>query len=177
LEVALPQRHKGQAIHVVVDSTGCKIYGEGEWKVRQHGISKRRTWCKLHLAIDEASGQILGAVLSTNDVADSAALPALIEQVEDPIEQLSGDGGYDKRVCYDTLRKRQEEQGEALRVTIPPRQGARIWQHGNSKAQLLARDENLRWVRQVGRQKWKEESGYHRRSLAETAGAHWADSA
>ncbi len=77
LEVGLPQPRKGQAIHVVVDSTGCKIYGEGEWKVRQHGISKRRTWRKLHLAIDEASGQILGAVLSTNDVADSAALPTL----------------------------------------------------------------------------------------------------
>jgi Transposase DDE domain len=169
LEVALPQQRKGQALHVVVDATGCKIYGEGEWKVRQHGISKRRTWRKLHLAVDEASGQILGAVLSTNDVADSAALPSLLEQVEEPIAQLSGDGGYDKRLCYDMLRKHQEEQGEPLRVTIPPRHGARIWQHGNSKAQRLARDENLRRVRQVGRQKWKEESGYHRRSLAETA--------
>jgi IS5 family transposase len=169
LEVALPQQHKGQAIHVVVDSTGCKIYGEGEWKVRQHGISKRRTWRKLHLAIDEASGQILGAVLSTNNVADSAVLADLLEQVEEPIAQVSGDGGYDKRVCYDTLRKRQDEQGEVLRVTIPPRHGARIWQHGNSKAERLARDENLRRVRQVGRRKWKEESGYHRRSLAETA--------
>jgi len=169
LEVALPQQHKGQAIHVVVDCTGCKIYGEGEWKVRQHGISKRRTWRKLHLAVDEASGQILGAVLSTNDVADSAALPALLEQVEEPIAQVSGDGSYDKRLCYDTLQKRQQEQDEPLRVTIPPRHGARIWQHGNSKGERLARDENLRRVRQIGRQKWKEESGYHRRSLAETA--------
>lgn len=169
LQVALPQQHKGQAIHVVVDSTGCKIYGEGEWKVRQHGISKRRTWRKLHLAVDEASGQLVGAVLSTNDVADSAALPALLEQVEEPLAQLSGDGSYDQRVCYDTLRKRQQEQGESLRVTIPPRHGARIWQHGNRRAERLARDENLRRVRQIGRQKWKEESGYHRRSLAETA--------
>jgi predicted acylesterase/phospholipase RssA len=102
-------------------------------------------------------------------VADSAALPGLWEQVEDPIAQLSGDGGYDKRVSYDTLRKRQDEQDVPLRVTIPPRQGARIWQHGNSQGERLARDENLRRVRRVGRQKWKEESGYHRRSLAETA--------
>jgi hypothetical protein len=96
-------------------------------------------------------------------------LPALLEQVEEPIKQLCGDGNYDKRLCYDTLQKRQQEQDEPLRVTIPPRHGARIWQHGNSKGEGLVRDENLRRVRQIGRQKWKEESGYHRRSLAETA--------
>lgn len=168
LPVALLAQAKTQGLHLVVDSTGCKIYGEGEWKVRQHGLSKRRTWRKLHLAIDEASGHIMAGVLSTNDVADSAVLVDLLQQVEPPIAQLSGDGGYDKRGCYDVLRQRQEEQGEPLRVTIPPRQGARIWQHGNSRQERLARDENVRRVRQVGRQKWKEESGYHRRSLAET---------
>jgi IS5 family transposase len=169
LEVALPRRIKGQALHLVVDATGCKVYGEGEWKVRQHGISKRRTWRKLHVAVDETTGEIAAAVLTTNDVADSTVLPHLLEQVAEPIQQLSGDGGYDKRLCYDTLRKRQEEQGVPLRVAIPPRRGARIWQHGNSKQERLARDENLRRIRQVGREQWKEESGYHRRSLAETA--------
>lgn len=169
LQVALPRPMKDHALHVVVDSTGCKVYGEGEWKVRQHGISKRRTWRKLHLAVDEATGEIAAAVLTTNDVADSTVLPHLLEQVEEPIKQLSGDGGYDKRLCYDTLRERQEEQGVPLRVAIPPRRGARIWQHGNSKQERLARDENLRRIRQVGRKRWKEESGYHRRSLAETA--------
>lgn len=168
LSVVVARPASGEAIHVVVDSTGCKIYGEGEWKVRQHGISKRRTWRKLHLAVDEASGQIVGAVVTTNDVADSAVLPHLLEQVEEPIAQLSGDGSYDKRPCYDTLTKRQEEQARPLRVTIPPRKGARIWQHGNSQEERLARDENLRRMRQVGRAQWKEESGYHRRSLAET---------
>jgi hypothetical protein len=66
------------------------------------------------------------------------------------------------------LQQRQTDQVQPLRVTIPPRQGARIWQHGNSKQERLARDENLRRIRQVGRKRWKEESGYHRRSLAET---------
>jgi hypothetical protein len=168
LEVALPRPVRDQALHLVVDATGCKVYGEGEWKVRQHGISKRRTWRKLHLAVDEATGEIAAAVLTTNDVADSTVLPHLLDQVEEPIRQLSGDGGYDKRLCYDTLRERQEEQGMSLRVAIPPRRGARIWQHGNSQAERLARDENLRRIRQVGRQQWKEESNYHRRSLAET---------
>jgi hypothetical protein len=67
------------------------------------------------------------------------------------------------------LQKREEEQQRTLKVTIPPRRGARIWQHGNCKAQRLARDENLREIRRVGRKKWKEQNGYHRRSLAETA--------
>lgn len=158
-----------RGLHLVVDSTGCKIYGEGEWKVRQHGSSKRRTWRKLHLGVDEATGTILAAVLSTNDVADGAVLPDLIEQLETPIEQLSGDGSYDQRRCYDALATRQAAQGSVLKVTIPPRQGAHIWQHGNCHAPPLARDENVRRIRAVGRAQWKQESGYHRRSLAETA--------
>ena len=169
LALEMPNRKNGQALHLVVDSTGCKVYGEGEWKVRVHGTSKRRTWRKLHLGVDEHSGEIVAAVLSSNNVSDGQALPMLLEQVEEPIAQLSGDGGYDKRPCYEVLQKREAEQGQPLKVTIPPRRGARIWQHGNAKAQRLARDENLREIRQKGRKRWKQESGYHRRSLAETA--------
>jgi IS5 family transposase len=169
LEVAVSRGAAGEAIHVVVDSTGCKIFGEGEWKVRQHGYSKRRTWRKLHVAVNEATGEIVGAVVSSNDVADSAALPELLEQVEGPISQISADGTYDKRRCYDTIRQRQGEQEEPITISIPPQKNARIWQHGNTKQERLARDQNLRRIRQVGRQQWKEEIGYHRRSLVETA--------
>ena len=124
--------------------------------------------------MDEPSGEIVAAVLSGNDVSDSEALPMLLEQVEEPIAQISGGcplgrGGYDKRSCYEALQKRRQEQEQPLKVTVPPRRGARIWKHGNSKAQRLARDENLRAIRKVGRQRWKQESGYHRRSLAESA--------
>ena len=115
----------------------------------------------------------MAAVLSSNNVSDGEVLPQLLEQVEEPIAQLSGDGGYDKRPCYQALQERQPEQGQPLKVTIPPRRGARIWQHGNSRAQRLARDENLRAIRQVGRVRWKQQSGYHRRSLAETAMARY----
>ena len=169
LELVVPRLRRSETIHLVVDSTGCKVYGEGEWKVRTHGKSKRRTWRKLHLGVNERSGEIVAAVLSSNSVSDSEVLPQLLEQVEEPIAQLSGDGGYDKRPCYQALRERQEAQGQPLKVTIPPRRGARIWQHGNSRAQRLARDENLREIRQVGRARWKRDSGYHQRSLAETA--------
>lgn len=169
LELVLPRLRSGEALHLVVDSTGCKVYGEGEWKVRVHGQSKRRTWRKLHLGVDEQTGEIVAAVLSSNNLSDGEALPQLLEQVQEPIGQLSGDGGYDQRPCYEVLQKRQEKQKQSLKVTIPPRRGARIWQHGNRKQDRLARDQNLREIRRVGRRKWKEQSGYHRRSLAETA--------
>ena len=162
LEVTLPRRKKNEALHMVVDSTGVKVFGEGEWKVRQHGYTKRRTWRKLHIGADEATGEIVAAVVSTNNVADSQVLEDLLEQVEEGIEQVSADGAYDKRNCYQALGKRK------AKAAIPPRRNAKIWQHGNSKEERLIRDENLRRIRQVGRKQWKQEVSYHRRSLAET---------
>jgi IS5 family transposase len=168
LKVPLEDVAAKGAVHLVIDSTGCKVFGEGEWKVRQHGYSKRRTWRKMHLGIDAQSGQIKAAMVTTNNVADSEVLSDMLLQVAEPIGQLSGDGGYDKRPCYTALEERERQQGQPLKVTIPPRQGARIWRHGNAEGERLARDQNLRRIRQVGRQRWKEESNYHRRSLAET---------
>jgi hypothetical protein len=162
LAVKLPVLPKSGARHVVVDSTGVKVYGEGEWKTRQHGISKRRTWRKLHLGVDEATGEILAAVVSTNDITDADVLGDILDGVNGEIEQVSADGAYDQRKCYDAVRKRK------ARTAIPPRKGARIWQHGNTKAERHNRDENLRRIRKVGRKAWKRESNYHRRSLAET---------
>lgn len=153
---------QGGARHVVVDSTGVKVYGEGEWKTHQHGISKRRTWHKLHLGVDEETGEILAVVVSTNDISDGEVLPDLVNAIEDEIEQVSADGAYDQRQCYDAIR------GRNAKAAIPPRKGAKIWQHGNSKTQRHNRDENLRRIRRVGRKAWKRESNYHRRSLSET---------
>ena len=78
LEIELPVKPSRKARHVVVDSTGIKIYGEGEWKTRQHGVSKRRTWRKLHLAIDESTGEILEAEVTTNDYGDCEILEGLL---------------------------------------------------------------------------------------------------
>ncbi|UJB68738.1 IS5 family transposase [Acaryochloris sp. 'Moss Beach'] len=162
LEVTLPILNREQARHVVIDSTGVKVYGEGEWKVRQHGISKRRTWRKLHLAVDETTGEILAAVVSTNDWGDSEILPDLLEQIGGEIEQVSSDGAYDTSGCYDTIT------GRGAQPVIPPRKNAVIWQHGNCKAPPHPRDEALRAIHKQGRKKWKQESHYHRRSLSET---------
>ncbi|NJN49267.1 MAG: IS5 family transposase [Alkalinema sp. RL_2_19] len=162
LTVSLPVVDKATARHVVVDSTGVKVYGEGEWKTRQHGISKRRTWRKLHLGIDEATGEILVGVVTTNQVHDGTVLKDILDGIEDDIEQVSADGAYDHRHCYDEITERQ------AKPVIPPRQDAVIWQHGNGKAPPHPRDENLRYIRKHGRKKWKRDANYHRRSLAET---------
>jgi hypothetical protein len=162
LEVALPRSPSSQPLHLVVDSTGVKVFGEGEWKVRQHGYTKRRTWRELHLGADETTGEIVAAMVTTNNVADSQVLEEMLEQVAGDIDQVSGDGSYDKRNCYAAIGKRK------ARAAIPPRRNAKIWQHGNTKQERLMRDENLRRIRQVGRKQWKQEVDYHRRSLAET---------
>jgi IS5 family transposase len=162
LTITLPVREWARSRHLVVDSTGVKVYGEGEWKVRQHGWSYRRTWLKLHLCVDETTLEIVSAVASTNNVSDAEVLPDLLEDMPGTIEQVSADGAYDQRKCYDELNKHN------AKAAIPPRKGARIWRHGNSRAERHKRDENLRRVRKVGRQQWKKESHYHRRSLAET---------
>ena len=163
LEAELPRRPKPGPLHLVVDATGVKVYGEGEWKVRQHGWSRRRTWRKLHLGVDEATGEVVAAAVSTNSFKDSQLLPDLLEQVEGELSQVSADGAYDSRNCYDAIGER------GARAAIPPQKRARIWHHGNTKAERHIRDENLRAIRRKGRAQWKRESGYHRRSLAETA--------
>jgi hypothetical protein len=162
-EVKLSRFSSSAPLHLVLDSSGFKVYGEGEWKVRQHGWSKRRTWRKLHLGVDEATGEIVAAVASEAGVTDDDVVPDLLEQVDRPIQQVSADGAYDKRKCYEALEPTR------AKVTIPPRRDAKIWQHGNSGGEPWQRDENLRAIRRLGRKQWKKESGYHRRSLAETA--------
>lgn len=156
-------RKPGESLHVVLDSTGLKVFGEGEWKVRQHGYSKRRTWRKLHLGLDEKTGEIIAAALTGHNVGDSEVFADLLDQIEGPIDQVSADGAYDSHDNYALLEKR------GAKATIPPRETAKIQQHGNCKKSALQRDENLRAIRQVGRVAWKKSCGYHRRSLAETA--------
>jgi len=164
LAVSLPTRNPAEPKHIVVDSTGLKIYGEGEWKVRQYGYSKRRTWRKLHLSVDESSQELQAVVLTEAGVDDAEAGQQLLADTPGDIDQVDGDGAYDKRKFYDVCTERGVRQ-----IIVPPRCNAKIWQHGNSKKDPLPRDENLRRIRKVGRKRWKHESGYHRRSLAETA--------
>jgi hypothetical protein len=163
LKVKLPKK-ASQNLNIVMDSTGLKIYGEGEWKVRMHGVSKRRTWRKLHVGANPEDGEIRAVILTENSVSDDAAVEVLLEQIEQDIVNFAADGAYDKRKVYDCLNAHSPD----VNILIPPRKNARIWKHGNTKAERLKRDENLRSIRNDGRKEWKQNSGYHQRSLAET---------
>lgn len=154
--------NKRGAIDVVVDSTGLKVFGEGEWKTRTHGKSKRRTWRKLHLSVNPHTREIVAEVLTENSGHDADQVPKMLSQIAPPIDKFYGDGSYDKWKVYGQLEAR------GITPVIPPQHNAKIKQHGNRAAEPLARDEAIRGIRQQGRRGWKREVGYHRRSLAET---------
>ena len=163
LEIALAVADRTGPIDIVVDSTGLKVFGEGEWKTRKHGVSKRRTWRKLHLAVNPETQAIEAEVLTDNSGHDADQVDELLEQIESPIGSFSGDGAYDQWKVYGALAEQE------IQAIIPPRRNAKIKQHGNSSGPPLERDEAIREIRCVGRKKWKKDIGYHRRSLSETA--------
>ena len=163
LEIALDIAQRKGPIDVVVDSTGLKVFGEGEWKTRKHGASKRRTWRKLHLAVNPETHEIEAEVLTENSGHDADQVDDLLQQIDSPIDSFTGDGAYDQWKVYTSLADRD------TKAIIPPRRNAKIKQHGNSSEAPLERDEAIREIRRVGRKQWKQDVGYHCRSLAETA--------
>ena len=162
LEIALNLQKRGHAVHLVIDTTGLKIYGEGEWKVRQHGWSKRRTWRKLHLALDDEMQEIIAVDLTENSVGDQEHLPAMIESVPEEIKirQVSADGIYDTHECYDAVHRL------GAKLVTPPRKNAVLPPEGTPPH---PRHQAIRECQKKGRKRWKKESSYHRRSLSETA--------
>lgn len=151
-------------IDIVIDSTGLKVFGEGEWKVRKHGYSKRRTWRKLHLGCDPKTGFIHCFTLTENSVDDGSQLDPLLNQVDTEIEDVCADGAYDTVDCWDGLIERQANP------VIPPRRNAVPWyleQEGDMED--YPRNRAIREMDEVGRKEWKMNNRYHRRSLSETA--------
>lgn len=158
--VDLPKVRKDKVI-VIMDSSGLKVFGEGEWKVRQHGYSKHRTWRKVHVDVSP-DGEIRAVELTGNDRVDSQVAPSLLMQETAKIKAIVGDGAYDRRSVYTA--------GQALGVTefrIPPQHNAKIFVHGNTSGLPHPRDENLRAIRKTSRKRWKEAINYHVRSISE----------
>ena len=148
-------------IDIVVDSTGLKVYGEGEWKVRKHGAGKHRTWMKLHLAIDPTNQQIKACELTTNAVDDAtAAVKNLLPRLGKNIKSFTGDGAYDKT-------KVREALPIGVKQIIPPQHNA--VKSESDKDYLSSRDGAITAIDKLGRKQWKIDVGYHKRSLAETA--------
>ena len=151
---------------IVIDSTGLKVYGEGEWKVRQHGISKRRTWRKFHLAVCPDSHEIVLEMLTENKIADCAVYPKFLRALPKSVKRTFADGAYDTKGCYAANFKHGSEP------IIPPHRNA-IYRK-EAPAFIESRNNHLAEIAGLGgddraRKLWKKLKNYHRRSLAETA--------
>lgn len=159
LQLSLAAHATKTISHLVIDSTGLKVYGEGEWKVRIHGADKRRTWRKLHISMEASTHHVTAALLTDKDALDRNSLPALLQQTEAEVEAVCADGAYDFEQCYRAIK-----QIEAVPL-IPPRRDAVV----RGKSPFEGRDANLRQIKRRGRKQWKKRSGYHQRSLVECA--------
>lgn len=162
LKVNIPFHGSDGPLHLLVDSTGIKVEGEGEWNARKHGGTKRRVWRKIHIGIDEQTLEIRAAEFTTSDVDDAPMLPELLDQIppEQEIASVTADGAFDTRKCHDAIAAR----GAA--AIIPPRKSAKPWKPDTLGA--IARNDILRTSKRVGWTIWRRWSGYHCLSRAET---------
>lgn len=162
LTVALPYRGSAGPLHLLIDSTGIKAEGEGEWNARKHGGSKRRLWRKIHIGIDEKTLEIRAIEATSSSIGDAPVLPDLLNQIppDEEIGSVTADGAYDTRKCHDAIAARNAH------AVIPPRKNAKLWNPDTPGAR--ARNEAVRSSKYLGRALWRQLSGYHRRSRVET---------
>jgi hypothetical protein len=148
-------------LHVLIDSTGLQVYGAGQWLEAKHGAKSRRTWRKLHLAIDAANCMIVAQTLTDQDADDPSQVGPSLDQIEDPVGQVTADGAYDGAPIYQTIA----QHGDGIRVVIPPRSTAVPSDDLDPPTQ---RDRHLAMITEHGRLAWQVATGYGRRSLRET---------
>lgn len=159
LQINLKAIKSKGGIDIIVDSTGLKVYGEGEWKVRKYGWCKHRTWRKLHIGINGVTQEIVSEELTGNDTSDAEVLGDLLNDTDEHINSFTGDGAYDKKNVRETLSKKK------IKEIIPPQENAVI---SNDPA-LKERNKAIKCINKIGRKEWKEHIKYHRRSLVEVA--------
>jgi Transposase DDE domain len=162
---SLAQAQACGPVHVVIDATGLKVHGAGEWLAETRGERGRRSWRKLHLAVDPESGEILASELTTTEEGDAALVGPLLEQITGPIASVTADGAYDGEPVYRAVSARQPEPPAA--VIIPPR--ATAVPSPTAGTAPTQRDRHIRMIRDRGRLGWQRAVGYGRRSLGETA--------
>ena len=147
IKIRQPMRRPDENLVVAIDSTGLKIYGEQEWQVEKYKIKTRKSWRKLHLAIDE-NGNILGSELTLHNVGDSSILPRLLDQIDHPITTILADGAYDQPSTYKAMDKHQKSFANAVAINaaIPPNLGFRSAKDTDSQLRL----DNIRIIEQGG---------------------------
>jgi hypothetical protein len=153
----------GGPLHLAIDATGLKVHGEGEWKVRVHGKAGRRVWRKLHLAVDTRTGELHAHALTLSETHDGVELEGLLAGIDAPIAAVYADKAYDAFDIHAAVLAR------GARPVIPPRKGAAIRPPPRLENPPPTRGAAVARIAEIGRKAWKQETGYHRRSLAETA--------
>jgi transposase len=148
-------------VNVVIDSTGLKVFGAGEWHREKHGGKGRRTWRKLHLAADPDTGEILASELTTAEDGDVSQVCPLLDQISGPIASVTADGAYDGEPVYRIIAERDP----AAAVIIPPRSTAVL--SDNAETAPTQRDRHLRMIQERGRRGWQKAVNYGQRSLGE----------
>src|SRR3954447_26786512 len=161
LPVIQPAHVPHGPLHVLIDSTGLQVYGAGQWLEAKHGGKSSRTWRKRHLAVDAASGMIVAQTLTDQDVDDPSQVGPLLDQLDDPIAQVTADGAYDGAPTYQTIAA---HCGDIAGV-IPPRATA---VPSGEEGPPTQRDRHLTMIAEQGRLAWQARTDYGRRSLVET---------
>ena len=166
LAVARPPSSTGP-VHLLVDSTGLKLCGAGEWLVEKHGTSRRRSWRKLHIGVDADTGRIVAAALTTNDLDDGSQVGPLLDQIDDAIALFTGDGAYDQDGVYGEVAAGHADAA----VIVPPRSNAMPSQ--TAETAPTPRDRHLHVIAKHGRMAWQKPSGYNWRALVEADIGRW----
>ena len=156
-----------EPVHLLVDSTGLKLSGAGEWLVEKHGKSRRRSWRKLHIGVDADTGRIVAAALTTNDVDDGSQVGPLLDRIDGPIASFTADGAYDQDGVYSAVAARHPEAA----VIVPPRSNAVPSE--TAETAPTPRDWHLQAIAEHGRMSWQKASGYNWRALVEADIGRW----
>ena len=171
LEVPRPSRSSlgadGEPMHLLVDSTGLRLCGAGEWLIEKHGTHARRSWRKLHIGVDAVAGQIVASTLTDRDVDDASQVGPLLDQVAGAIASVTADGAYDQGSVYDDVALRHPDAA----VVVPPRSTAAP--SDTAESAPTQRDRHLQCIAEHGRMSWQTRSGYNTRARAEAAVARW----
>lgn len=151
------------------DSTGLKVFGEGEWLEQKHKTKrKRRSWRKLHPGLNLVSSQIVCSDLITDDIGNLPALPDLLDQIGGPVKLFLADGAYDGEPPFETLSKRF---GPLIEVAIPPPKNAIL--RSDAARRPTFRECHIAEIKAHGRMAWQKASGYNQRSRSETLMGRW----